>query len=307
MNQQHQQQHQSTYNQGGNNHYSSGPGLDGYYGFTGPNTQQHQQNQAYFAQSSNGFGHGNGSNGNGLNHGYNPPQPQYMNPNYDPFELGVATGTGMFFNPSLQYMQQQQYFSNLQPQPHQQQQQQQQSNATTNYLHRPTLETTNTISPNGSNPGSAQSSHLNLHSITPERTSAHTNTPPDREPTGSPVHDVITGPTRPLGRNREGPVKAACLSCRQKKAKCDGVKPICTQASLVHIFQNNLTPCSATRKVSSVCMSSRNEVERGRSVKVSHSFCTCRIMLISPQPSRHRHYRNSSRSWMGCCRCTTLR
>lgn len=238
MNQQHQQQQPSTYNQGGNNHYSSGPGLDGYYGFTGPNTQQHQQNQAYFAQSSNGFGHGNGSNGNGLNHGYNPPQPQYMNPNYDPFELGVATGTGMFFNPSLQYMQQQQYFSNLQPQPHHQQQQQQQSNATTNYLHRPTLETTNTISPNGSNPGSAQSSHLNLHSITPERTSTHTNTPPDREPTGSPVHDVITGPTRPLGRNREGPVKAACLSCRQKKAKCDGVKPICTQASCLNLLSS---------------------------------------------------------------------
>jgi hypothetical protein len=221
--QQQQQQQQSSYpnqqNHGGNNHYSS----DGYYGFTGPTTQpqSHQQNQAYFAQqSSNGFGHGNGTNGNGLN-GYNPPQPQFMNPNYDPFELGVPTGSGMFFNPSLQYIQQQQYFSNLQ--------QQQLPNTTTNYLHRPTLETTNTISPNGSNPGSAQSSHLNLHSITPERTSTHT--PPDGEPTGSPPHDVITGPTRPLGRNKEGPVKAACLSCRQKKAKCDGVKPICTQAS----------------------------------------------------------------------------
>ncbi len=28
-----------------------------------------------------------------------------------------------------------------------------------------------------------------------------------------------------------GPVKAACLSCRQKKAKCDGVKPVCGQVS----------------------------------------------------------------------------
>jgi hypothetical protein len=28
-----------------------------------------------------------------------------------------------------------------------------------------------------------------------------------------------------------GPVKAACLSCRQKKAKCDGVKPACGQVS----------------------------------------------------------------------------
>ncbi|ORX34355.1 hypothetical protein BD324DRAFT_653133 [Kockovaella imperatae] len=26
---------------------------------------------------------------------------------------------------------------------------------------------------------------------------------------------------------KEGPVKAACLSCRSKKAKCDGVKPVC--------------------------------------------------------------------------------
>lgn len=26
-----------------------------------------------------------------------------------------------------------------------------------------------------------------------------------------------------------GPVKAACLSCRQKKAKCDGAKPVCGQ------------------------------------------------------------------------------
>jgi hypothetical protein len=31
-----------------------------------------------------------------------------------------------------------------------------------------------------------------------------------------------------------GPVKAACLSCRQKKAKCDGVKPVCGQVSCSH-------------------------------------------------------------------------
>lgn len=27
----------------------------------------------------------------------------------------------------------------------------------------------------------------------------------------------------------DGPVKAACLSCRQKKAKCDGERPACGQ------------------------------------------------------------------------------
>lgn len=40
-----------------------------------------------------------------------------------------------------------------------------------------------------------------------------------------------------------GPVKAACLSCRQKKAKCDGVKPVCGQVSLpISTCSNPLTP-----------------------------------------------------------------
>lgn len=30
-------------------------------------------------------------------------------------------------------------------------------------------------------------------------------------------------------KEKEGPVKNACLSCRSKKAKCDGVLPICGQ------------------------------------------------------------------------------
>lgn len=32
-------------------------------------------------------------------------------------------------------------------------------------------------------------------------------------------------------KDNEGPVKAACLSCRQKKAKCDGGRPACGQVS----------------------------------------------------------------------------
>ncbi|ODN96464.1 hypothetical protein L198_04178 [Cryptococcus wingfieldii CBS 7118] len=34
--------------------------------------------------------------------------------------------------------------------------------------------------------------------------------------------------------SKEGPVKAACLSCRQKKQKCDGKLPICTQCTNKH-------------------------------------------------------------------------
>jgi hypothetical protein len=133
----------------------------------------------------------------------------------------------MYFNPSMQYVQPQQFF-NLHQQPA----------ATTNYLHRPAFDSN--ISPNGSIPGSAQSSHLNLQSITPER--QHTRTPED-DSHGSPMPTSLTGPTRStqLARQKEGPVKAACLSCRQKKAKCDGIKPICTQASLHH----SLLPASA--------------------------------------------------------------
>jgi hypothetical protein len=33
---------------------------------------------------------------------------------------------------------------------------------------------------------------------------------------------------------KDGPVKNACLSCRTKKAKCDGVKPICGQVSFIN-------------------------------------------------------------------------
>jgi hypothetical protein len=223
-NQQQQYQNQNQHQQAGNNFSAND-----YYGFTGNSAQYQQQTQAYFGQSTNGVnqislndnGHVSG-NGNGHDHGYNAPQPQFMNPNYDPFELGVPTGTGMYFNPSMQYIQPQLFFN--------QQQQQQQQQATTNYLHRPTHEQSN-ISPNGSIPGSAQSSHLNLQSITPERQPTRT---PEDDTHGSPLPTSLTGPTRStqLGRQKEGPVKAACLSCRQKKAKCDGAKPICTQVSL---------------------------------------------------------------------------
>lgn len=34
-------------------------------------------------------------------------------------------------------------------------------------------------------------------------------------------------------KDGQGPVKAACLSCRQKKAKCDGVQPSCGQVRRV--------------------------------------------------------------------------
>ena len=33
------------------------------------------------------------------------------------------------------------------------------------------------------------------------------------------------------GSPKDGPVKAACLSCRSKKAKCDGGKPVCAAVS----------------------------------------------------------------------------
>lgn len=32
-------------------------------------------------------------------------------------------------------------------------------------------------------------------------------------------------------KDKDGPVKAACLSCRTKKAKCDGGRPVCGQVS----------------------------------------------------------------------------
>lgn len=32
-------------------------------------------------------------------------------------------------------------------------------------------------------------------------------------------------------KDKEGPVKSACLSCRTKKAKCDGGRPVCGQVS----------------------------------------------------------------------------
>ena len=31
---------------------------------------------------------------------------------------------------------------------------------------------------------------------------------------------------------KESPVKAACLACRAKKAKCDGARPVCGAVSL---------------------------------------------------------------------------
>jgi hypothetical protein len=241
QNQQQQYQQQSyPPSQGGSNYYSAGLGNDGYYGFTDPAALQ-QQAHAYYSQSNGlGNGHENGDgvnisingngNGNGHGHGmngYNAPQPQFMPASYDPFELGVPTGAGMYFNPTFQFPQQQQSYYQNQNQYQHQPQQQSQTAATTNYLHRPTLQSN--ISPNVSVPGSAQSSHVNLTAITPER--QNTRTPEDdHNGRSSPLPTALSGPTRPM-KQKEGPVKAACLSCRQKKAKCDGTKPICTQVS----------------------------------------------------------------------------
>ena len=248
---QHQQQYQQQHQQQGGNYYS-GNGNEGYYGFADNNAHYQQQTQAYFGQSANSATHINlndnghmSVNGNSNSHGhsYNAPQPQFMNPNYDPFELGVPTGSGMFFNPNMHYIQQQQqYYSN---------QQQHQPASTTNYLHRPTLE--NNISPVGSIPGSAQSSHLNLQSITPERQQTRT---PENDSHGSPLPASLTGPARntAMARQKEGPVKAACLSCRQKKAKCDGIKPICTQASPSASTLDTRLIYSVPRKEPSACM-----------------------------------------------------
>ena len=36
-----------------------------------------------------------------------------------------------------------------------------------------------------------------------------------------------SGKTKKSTKEKEGPVKAACLACRGKKAKCDGVRPRC--------------------------------------------------------------------------------
>jgi hypothetical protein len=223
--QQQQQQQQSYQNQNQNQHQQAGNNFSGnnYYGFTDNTAQYQHQTQAYFGQSTNGVNQINLNESGHVNgHAYNV---QFMNPNYDPFELGVPTGTGMYFNPSMQYIQPQLFFN-------QQQQQQQQQQPTTNYLHRPTHEQSN-ISPNGSIPGSAHSSHVNLQSITPERQPTRTPEDDSHGSHGSPLPTSLTGPTRStqLARQKEGPVKAACLSCRQKKAKCDGVKPICTQLS----------------------------------------------------------------------------
>lgn len=48
------------------------------------------------------------------------------------------------------------------------------------------------------------------------------------------VNNEVQRPKEKVARsNGDGPVKAACLSCRNKKAKCDGMQPTCGQVSHV--------------------------------------------------------------------------
>ena len=49
---------------------------------------------------------------------------------------------------------------------------------------------------------------------------------PKKNPTPGNVYG--DGPVVPF---KEGPVKVACLTCRSKKAKCDGVQPVCGTVS----------------------------------------------------------------------------
>jgi len=57
---------------------------------------------------------------------------------------------------------------------------------------------------------------------------------PGPSSSGEPPQDSNLGKWKEAdgkGAAAAGPVKAACLSCRQKKAKCDGAKPACGQVS----------------------------------------------------------------------------
>lgn len=231
------QQYQSQPEAGGSSNFYTPVGLNGYYG--------------YANGSSNGYANGNGTNNGQLHAGQQQQQQQHYQPQfpdqlhqmqaqqqhytiqpqaihgngngqlndhsgyqpYDPFQLGVLTGAGMHFNPIQQQQQYQHYYAPIQ-----------QTTLDINNIHRPSLQPT--ISPADSQPGSNASSHRNLHVITPDRVATHS---PDKiDDRVSPQPGAVSGPAR-TGRQKEGPVKAACLSCRQKKAKCDGVQPVCTQ------------------------------------------------------------------------------
>jgi hypothetical protein len=50
-------------------------------------------------------------------------------------------------------------------------------------------------------------------------------------PAGPGQQQPSSGKVKPKGAYKESPVKAACLTCRAKKAKCDGVRPICGAVS----------------------------------------------------------------------------
>lgn len=249
---QQQQQSQPQPDAGGSNYYNLGE-FNGYYGYTNGNSG------GYANVNANGNGNSNGHATNGQHQSQQHQQqhqqqqqqqyqPQYLQPMhqmqhqqsftvqpqaihgngsigghqpYDPFQLGVLTGPGMHFDPVQQQQQYQQYYAPVIATVSQQP-----TTLDINNIHRPNLK--QTISPADSQPGSNASSHRNLHNITPERVATHS--PDGQDERISPQPGAMSGPVR-NGRQKEGPVKAACLSCRQKKAKCDGVQPVCTQAS----------------------------------------------------------------------------
>lgn len=271
---QQQQQHTQAGGSGDNYYNLSNGNGNGYYGYANGqgiqhqqlNQQQQQQQQHYtpqYQQQLNQFQpqghqqqqhtvqpqaiHGN-SNGHTVSH-----QP------YDPFQLGVMTGAGIHYNAVQQQQQYQQYYA-LNPVP-------QQPATLDPNLHRPALQPT--ISPSDSQPGSNASSHRNLHSVTPERLSTHS---PDADDRISPIPGTLTGAYRPT-RQKEGPVKAACLSCRHKKMKCDGAQPICLQVcphrALTSFFRSIRSSIrSARRRASSAFTSSLSVGERERSERV---------------------------------------
>lgn len=84
-------------------------------------------------------------------------------------------------------------------------------------------------------------------------------------------------------KDKEGPVKNACLSCRTKKAKCDGAQPVCGQvsAAVVSAKSTFADSASARRRIWSAFSSSLEEVARGRSAKVSCSLLRCSVWCLT--------------------------
>lgn len=100
-----------------------------------------------------------------------------------------------------------------------------------------------------------------------------------------------SGKVKGKGAYKESPVKAACLTCRAKKAKCDGVKPICGAVSHPRIASSGHCSSPVLEKVARVPVRQVQTRRGEEEARGARAICVARVPEEAGWTAGHPRFR----------------